>query len=221
MIQYAGREWKGAVFDLDGTILDSMGVWEKVDVIFLEKRSLKLEQDYLDTITPMGFKEAAEYTIRRYRLKEQAKDIVAEWFETASILYAHEVGLKAHAREYLHYLKERGVKIAAATSSEPELYEAALKNNNIYRYFDAFAHTSEVKSGKESPAVYKKAAEMLGLAPKDCIVYEDILKGIRSAGGAGFYTVAFEDSYSGYEKEQLKMEADVYITDYRQMKELE
>lgn len=221
MIQYAGREWKGAVFDLDGTVLDSMGVWEKVDVLFLENRGMMLEQDYLDAITPMGFKEAAEYTIRKYSLKEPPDKVVKEWFETAAVLYAQEVGLKAHAREYLQDLKERGIKIAAATSSEPELYKAALKNNNIYQYFDAFAHTSEVKKGKESPAVYQRAAEKLGLKAEECIVYEDILKGIRSARKAGFYTVAFEDSYSAYEKEALKKEADAYITDYRQMKEFE
>lgn len=218
MVQ-AFRERKGAIFDLDGTILDSMGVWEKVDIEFMERRKIKLEEEYLKAITPMGFREAAEYTINRYKLSETAEAVMKEWFESARILYAREVGLKKHARDYLQKLSKRGVKIAAATSSEPELYEEALKHNGVLEYFQAFAHTSEVKKGKESADVYLKAAEKIKVRPEECMVFEDILKGIKSAKDAGFYTVAVEDSYSAYEGKELKEAADMYITDYKEMEE--
>lgn len=95
--------------------------------------------------------------------------------------YTYEVELKDGAAEYLRYLKEKGIRMAVATSSSPELYEPALKRNGIYEYFKAFVTVSEVKRGKGFPDIYEKAAEKLSLPPETCVVYEDILTGIRGA----------------------------------------
>lgn len=219
MIWYAGKQFEGAIFDLDGTVLDSMGVWEQVDIRFLKRRGLAAEESYLNAITPMGFKEAAEYTIRCYHLPDTADAMVEEWFSMAEEMYGREVGLKPHAKEYLEFLKENQVKIAAATSSEPVLYERALKNNGIWQFFDAFARTSEVGAGKENPAVYELAAQKIGVAAERCMVFEDIVKGIRSAGKIGCFTVGVWDAYSEYEREQIQKEAGVYIRDYRELEE--
>ena len=96
-----------------------------------------------------------------------------------------------------------------------------MKNNGIYDYFHAFALSSETPHGKDTPEVYCLAAERLGTKPGSSIVFEDILKGIQNAREAGFYTVAMEDASAAEEMEQIRAAADVYITDYREMKEIE
>ena len=221
MIKYNGKMWEGAVFDLDGTILDSMWIWESVDGRFLTRHGLPIEESYLKALTNMNFPQAAAYTKKRYAMEESEAAIMEEWFALAKGMYEREIGLKPHAAEYLEYLHRAGVKIAAATSSEPVLFEAALKNNGIYDYFHAFAPSSETPHGKDTPEVYCLAADRLGTKPGSCIVFEDILKGIQNAREAGFYTVAMEDASAAEEMEQIRAAADVYITDYREMKEIE
>ena len=142
------KQYKGAIFDLDGTLLDSMRVWDDIDVTFLKKRGLEVPPDYQEAITPLGFLEAARYTIRRFGFPETPEELIQEWHQMAVDAYTYEVELKDGAAEYLRYLKEKGIRMAVATSSSPELYEPALKRNGIYEYFKAFVTVSEVKRGK-------------------------------------------------------------------------
>lgn len=209
---------KGAIFDLDGTLLDSMGVWEKIDVEFLGKRGFEVPDDYLKIITPMGFGRAADYTIERFGLSEKPEDLIAEWYEMAKDAYEKEVCLKPNAREYLEALKKSGTKIAAATSSALELLGPCLKHNGIYDCFDAFVTTMEVARGKEFPDVYLEAAKRLNLKPEECIIYEDILKGLRAAKMAGCrLIVAVEEPASACEAEWIRAEADYYIRDFKEL----
>lgn len=209
------------MFDLDGTILDSMGVWEVVDRRFLENNSLPFEKDYIQALLTMHFAQAAEYTKRRYAMEKSEAQIMEEWFAIAKGMYANEVKLKPHAAEYLAVLKNRGVKIGAATSSDPLLYEPALKRNGIYDYFETFALSSETEHGKETAEVYELAAKRIQIPLEKCIVFEDILKGILNAKAAGCYTIAMEDVSSAHDAEKIRREADIYICDYLQLKEME
>ena len=208
---------KGAIFDLDGTLLDSMGVWRQIDIDFLGRRGFEVPEDYLKAITAKNFKDAADYTIERFHLKERAEDIMEEWFAMAIDAYAFHVELKPYVREYLKQLKGRGVKIAAATSSDARLFEPCLKHHGIYDWFDAFSVTTEVKRAKGFPDVYQNAAKKLGLPDGDCVVYEDILKGVEGAKLGGFYTVGVEDVHSFYEKEEIRREADRYIVSFEEL----
>lgn len=221
MITYGGKKWEAAVFDLDGTLLDSMGVWEVVDRLFLENNGLPFEEDYMKNLLTMHFAQAAEYTKQRYAMEKSEARIMEEWFAIAKDMYAREVELKPHAAEYLAALKKRGVKIGAATSSDPLLYEPALKRTGIYDYFEAFALSSETEHGKETAEVYGLAAERLQVPLEKCIVFEDILKGIQNARAAGCYTVAMEDMSSAHDADQIRREAHVYICDYLQLEEME
>lgn len=208
---------KGAIFDLDGTLLDSMGVWRQIDIDFLGRRGFEVPEDYLKAITAKNFRDAADYTIERFCLKERAEDIMEEWFSMAIDAYTCHVELKPYVREYLKQLKSRGVKIAAATSSDARLFEPCLKHHGIYDWFDAFSVTTEVKRAKGFPDVYQNAVRKLGLADEDCVVYEDILKGIEGAKMGGFYTVGVEDVHSFYEKEEIRREADCYIISFEEL----
>lgn len=208
---------KGAIFDLDGTLLDSMGVWRRIDEDFLGKRGIRVPDDYLKAITAKNFKDAADYTIERFGLKESADAIMTEWFDMAIDAYTNDVTLKPFVKEYMQMLRENGIKIAAATSSDARLFEPCLKHHGIYEWFDAFSVTAEVKRGKGYPDVYENAAEKLGLKAADCVVYEDILKGVEGAKLGGFYVIGVEDVHSSYEKEEIQKEADRYITTFEEL----
>lgn len=208
---------KGAIFDLDGTLLDSMGVWRRIDEDFLGKRGIRVPDDYLKAITAKNFQDAADYTIERFCLKESADAIMAEWFDMAIDAYTNDVALKPFVKEYMQILRENDVKIAAATSSDARLFEPCLKHHGIYEWFDAFSVTAEVKRGKGYPDVYENAAEKLGLKAADCVVYEDILKGVEGAKLGGFYVIGVEDVHSSYEKEEIQKEADRYITTFEEL----
>ena len=182
----------GAIFDLDGTLLDSMGVWRKIDEDFLGKRGFVVPDDYLVAI-------------------------IKEWFDMAIEAYTNEVKLKAGVIDYLKQLKAEGIKIAAATSSDERLFRPCLTHCGIMKYFDAFTVTQEVKRGKGFPDVYQLAAEKLSLKPEQCVVYEDILKGVEGAKMDDFYVVGVEDIHSSYEKNEIMQLSDRYILSFEEL----
>ncbi len=209
---------KCAIFDLDGTLIDSMGVWESIDIDFLGKRGISpIPEDYMKTVAPMGFRRTAEYTIERFGLCETPEALIDEWTEMAKERYSNSVPLKPYAGEFLKYLKERGVLLALATATMKYLAVPALKNNKIYDLFDIVTSTDAVNRGKGFPDIYLYAAKQLGVSPESCAVFEDIPDGIRGAKAAGMYSVAVFDSYSADEQETLKALADKYILDFREL----
>lgn len=211
------KEFKGAIFDLDGTILDSMWVWKQVDVNFLGKRGIPIPSDYAKAISAMNIKTAAEYTIDRFNLPETVEDVVEEWFSMAMKEYGEDVQLKSGVREYLAYLKAMDVKLAVATSSPEQLFLPCLENNEIFEFFDAIVTTMEVPRGKDFPDVYEEAARRIALKPSECIVFEDILKGVKAASQGGFYVVAVEEEHAAEDREEIRQIADKYIKDFEEM----
>ena len=128
------KDFKAAIFDLDGTILDSMWVWKRVDEEFLGKRDIEIPADYVKAISALNLRTAAEYTKERFSLPEQVEDIMDEWFQMAEREYAEDVCLKSNAREYLAYLKAKGMKLAVATSSHEGLFLPCLENNEVFEF---------------------------------------------------------------------------------------
>ncbi len=208
---------KAAIFDMDGTILDSMGIWAKIDIDFLNARGLEVPDDYMEKVGPMSYREMADYTIQRFQLKEKPEDLIQEWDDRAIAAYSGQVKLKDGAKDYLLFLKEQGVKLALATASGPPLFEPALKNNGVYHLFDAVSHVGECARGKGFPDIYLLSAEKLGVAPEDCAVFEDILDGIQGAKAANMYTVGVYDAYAVQQTQAIQALADQYIKSFREL----
>ncbi len=198
------------IFDLDGTLLDSADVWRTIDEQFLHKRGLTLPDDYARAVSVMHLGEAADYTIARFCLNEKAEDIVAEWRRMAKEAYAGAVPLKAGALAFLSARRTAGQRMAVATALVRELAEAALAHHGVLDWFETIVCADEVGAGKSSPAVYLATAAQLGVSPTECTVYEDTLGGVRSAKGAGMYTIALEDKGSLLDRETIRREADEY-----------
>lgn len=202
---------KGAIFDLDGTLLDSLWVWADIDARFLAKRGFAVPPDYMAKVCTLSYRETAEYTIARFGLTDTPEQLMAEWLEMSVAYYADELKLKPAVKQYLRELKAKGIKLAVATSALPEMCIPALKNNGVYDLFDAVVTTSEVGRGKTSPDVYLLAAKRIGLAPSQCAVYEDSLGAARTAKAAEFYIVGVYDRYGEAQADELKLFADEFI----------
>lgn len=175
-----------AIFDLDGTLLDSTWVWEKIDIDFLAKRGIAVPADYMQEIRNHNFITGSKYVIERFHLNENAEDIAAEWHEMAQEQYDNVITLKPGAGAFLRKLKAQGMKLTVATSSTHTLFEKCLKRNGIYDLFDSFTETHEVERGKGYPDVYELAALRCQTDTAHCIVFEDILKAVQGAKKADF-----------------------------------
>ncbi|WP_339349450.1 HAD family hydrolase [Bifidobacterium indicum] len=208
---------KGAIFDLDGTLLDSMGVWAEVDRIFFERRGIPMPADYAHEVAAMQFGDIADYTIRRFSLDEDWKDLMSEWNDTAQELYATKVRPKPHALNYLHHLRNTGARLAVATSLAPRLRETALEHAGIRDCFDMVCSVDDAgPGGKERPDIFLHAARGLGLPPERCTVFEDILIAVRTAKSLGMRVWAMYDSSSDRDWERICQEADGGIHDFEQ-----
>ncbi|EFA23167.1 HAD family hydrolase [Bifidobacterium gallicum] len=207
---------KAAIFDLDGTLLDSLGVWKQVDEIFLAKRGFAVPDDYMQTIAALQFHEVAAYTIERFHLDDTPEALMAEWDELAAYQYAHEVGTKHGAREYLMQLKRTGAKLAVATTLSPALRQPALEHVGLWNLFDAVVGVETVAHGKSEPDIYLRAAKLVSVPADHCTVFEDILPAIKSANRAGMTTYGVYDPSSAMLWDQIQREATGTIHDFTQ-----
>lgn len=211
------KNFKGAIFDLDGTLFDSMGIWKEVDIAFFRNHGMRMPSDYQDKIKDMHFRTMAIYTKERFKMRSSIESIMDEWCELCYDKYANEVPLKAGVREFLDLLKENGIKIAFATANTTQLSEVCLKNNEIFDYFDTGAYLHETLTDKSDPDVYLLASERLGLAPSECIVFEDLLAGINGAVKGGFAVCGVYDKHSRKDTRYIKQIADYYINSFEEL----
>lgn len=194
---------KGCIFDLDGTLLDSMTLWCDIDRLFLEKRGKVCTPEYSKAVTAMEIRETARYTIDMFGLEESVEDVIAEWHDMAVREYAEHVSLKPYAKELLFSLKDHGIRLAVATSSSRAMFMPCLERHGILSLFDSIVTSSDVGTGKSDPAVYLRAASDLCIVPPECAVFEDLPTGLRSASGAGFACIGVLDDFSRNERDEV------------------
>lgn len=210
---------RAAIFDLDGTLVDSMWIWQKIDIDYLKIRNIDMPEDLRDAISHLSFQETAKYFKKRFNLEDSLEEIMNEWYDMALYEYENNVPLKAGAKLFLDKLKKLGIKIGLATSNSLPLLEIALKKNDIYDYFDAITITGEVKRGKSFPDVYLLAAEKLEVSPEQCIVFEDILPAMKGAKAAGMKVVGVYDELSNDSRDEIDSIVDKFITEYDELNE--
>ena len=203
---------RAAIIDLDGTILDSLDMWNKIDHDFLKlRRGVDVPEDYARIIAPMTYRETAEYTIARFGLTDEPEALMSEWEQMAEDEYRHNILLKPYAREFLLRLREMGIKTVLCTSSPESYYGPALRRLKVYELFDDFVTTGEVGVSKHFPDVFLLAAKKAGVDPKDCTVFEDIPDAIMGAKKAGMRTCGVYDPRSAGEMDSMRHICDKYI----------
>jgi len=214
MINNMGGKMQAYIFDLDGTLFDSMGVWRKIDDAFFGKRGLDCPDDYASAILPMPFEESSRYTIERFGLNETPEEVQQEWLDLAIHFYTSEVEFKPGAKDYLESLVANGAKLAVATSLPEEIMIPTLHKHDIYHIFHAICTAQDVGCGKNKPDVFILAAKKLGVMPEDCLLYDDILPAVKSAKSIGMKVCAVYDKTSAKDWGEIQKIADYTISDF-------
>lgn len=211
------RDKEAVIFDLDGTVVDSMWVWPAVDVEFLGQHGLELPDDLQQELDGKSFYESAVHIKKRFGLEETEEELMDIWNKMAMDRYVNEVKVKESVKEFLQVLKANGIKTGIASSNSAVLVEATLRANGVYEYFDSVHTANEVAKGKPSPDIYLLVAEDLQVKPENCLVFEDIVMGILAGKNAGMQTCAVYDDYSAYDDANKKKTADYYIHSYKEL----
>ena len=207
---------KGAIFDADGTLLDSMPIWEDAAARFLAGLGIEAEPDLGDVMFRLSLDEGAAYLKRTYLAGNHGLSMTEEEIKEGVLgvirdFYVHQVQPKAGARRFLEELAARKIPMYIATSSNREHIRAALERLGLLHFFDGMITCEEAGASKREPRIFLLAAERMGLSPEDIFVFEDVIHAIRSAGSAGFVTVGVYDAASAADNEAMRAECAIYL----------
>lgn len=208
---------KACLFDMDGTLINSMGIWKDIDIEFFDKYGIEMPTSFQADIEGLSIVEIANYVDKFFDFPLTVDEMIDEWNAMAYIHYASMVGYKDGAKEFLEWCKEHNIKTGVATSNSTYLYNAVSKNLGINDYIDTFVTGEDVDKGKPNPECYLKVAKQLGIDPSECVVFEDLVLGIRAGKAAGMSTCAMYDEYSLYQDADKHKEADFYFNSFNEI----
>lgn len=216
-----GRSMLGAIFDVDGTLLDSMPIWEDAGEKYLQTIGIVARPELGEILFPMSMEDAAAYMKKEYALSETIEEIVAGVAGVIDDFYRNQVPLKEGAEYLLQELKARGVRMVIATSGDKELVEAAFSRLGVREYFEKIFTCTEVGAGKSKPDIFLKAAEFLKMSPEEIWVFEDALHAIETAKNAGFPVAGIHDKSSERQREEIEKVCDMYLEKLKNFKIME
>lgn len=210
---------KGFIFDLDGTLLDSMPIWDNLGAEYLLKKGIQnTPKDIKNVLKPLSLLQASEYFINMFNIKLSTQLIMDEINNLIEDKYKYQIALKEGVIEFLE--KNKNIKMCIATATYRHLVEYALKRLDIDKYFDFIITSSEVGNSKQSPDIFIRAAGKLGVPINEIVVFEDALHAIVSAKSAGFYTVGVHETAFEKDKEEIIKIADCYINNFNEFEVL-
>ncbi len=217
MKELIDKKIKACLFDMDGTLIDSMGLWKEIDKEYFAMYNIPMPEVYPKEIEGLSVVDVAKYTKSHYPFPRSVEEMLDDWNKMAHQHYSSEVEFKKGAKEFLLWCKKNGIKTGIATSNSNYLFDAVSKHLGFDKLIDAYITGEEVHKGKPDPECYLAVARKLNVDPKDCLVLEDLVAGIEAAIAAGMHTCAISDAYSEYQSDKKKELADYYIDDYRHL----
>ena len=209
---------QSAIFDMDGTLLDSMHIWNDVGPKTLRSMGIEPAPDLGPRLMLMTFRDGAALCKEEYHLSESVEEIMDLTKDRVRSFYEQEVQAKPGVEKFLSLLKMEGVWMYVATNTDRDLVEAALKHTGLEGYFRGILTCAEVGAGKkDSPEIYERAMRRLRGNKKDTVIFEDALHAIRTAKTAGFRVGGVYDPSAEADQEEIKSLSDYYIRSFEEM----
>lgn len=208
------KDIDAVIFDLDGTLLDSLWAWENSGVNFLRTQGINPPEGFNDQLAQLSLMDGAKLVKEKYNLPQSPEEILRLTLAPIRERYFHTIMPKPGVPALLHRLKEQGVKMCVATASDKELTVAALKRTGLLPYFDFILTCDEVGAGKRTPVIYEAALKKLGTQKKRTLVAEDALYALTTAHQAGFPTAGIFDMHSAKDQPSVQKLSTYYIPSY-------
>lgn len=208
---------EAVIFDLDGTLVDSMWLWQDIDVEYLGRFDIALPENLQSAIEGMSFSETAAYFKEHFHIPDSIEKIKKDWNRMAWDKYSYEVPLKDGVYEFLCGCRERGIRLGIATSNSRELVENIISVHHLNHFFSCIMTGCDVDKGKPAPDIYLAVAKRLQTEPEHCLVFEDIVPGILAGKRARMQVCAVEDTYSFSDRKAKLDAADYYITNFHNL----
>lgn len=205
------------IFDMDGTLTDSNGLWLEVDEEFLSRRGLRTTREYQDMVGRSIFPVAAKFTIDYFGLSDTPEAIMEEWESLAAYHYANTVALKEGALELLKRCKADGIPMALFTACRPTLSRSVLERHNLLHYFDHIVFAEEIGLEKHDPRCFLRLCQLIGADPGECTLFDDNPSNCATALSAGMRAVGVYDDFYAHRQEELKASSTRYVTSLAQL----
>lgn len=208
---------KACIFDLDGTLVDSMWMWPDIDREYLNRFGIEYDYNLKNEIDGISFHETAVYFKNKFGISDSVEKICKDWEDMAYDKYKYEVKEKPGCKKFLEHIRSKGIKMGIATSNNRSMVDVVLESLNMKDFFEVITTSDEVKRGKPAPDVYLTTANLLNVEPKNCLVFEDVVAGIMAGKSAGMKVCAIEDDFTKEVRQKKKELSDYYIVDYSEL----
>lgn len=209
------KKYKYAIFDLDGTLMDSMPAWKNLGKDYLIKKGIKPPNNLNEIISSMSMIESSNYFKKEFKIRDCQKQIISDINQLIENKYKYELPLKPYVKEYISYLQKNDITMCVATATPVQFAEMALKRLEVLNYFSFIICCDQIGAGKSKPDIYYLALEKMSASIKNTVVYEDADYAIRTAKNEGFYTVGVYDKCTYIPKQEMQLLCDIYIDSFQ------